>query len=39
MSKRLTLAQSSELLMAYRETFIADSHGDALKAMRRRKTP
>jgi hypothetical protein len=33
MAKRLTPGQSSQLLIAYRATFTADNHGDALKAM------
>jgi hypothetical protein len=33
MAKRLTVAQSSELLAAYRKTFDANSHGEALKSM------
>ena len=33
MAESLTFAQRSELLIAYRGTFTADNHGDALKAM------
>jgi hypothetical protein len=33
MADRLTPAQSSQLVIAYRATFTADNHGDALKAM------